>query len=695
MKLIIVEKPSVGQSVAKVVGAATRKDGFLEGNGYIVSWCVGHLIHVADPETYDEKYKKWSIADLPILPNPFQYEVSIAKSKQLSILCQLLKRSDVDCIVNGCDAGREGELIFRLVYDYAKSKKPMERLWISSMEDVAIRQGMDNLKSGKEFDDLYQSALCRLHADWLVGINATRLFSSLYNQTLNVGRVMSPTLAMIVERNHQNEQFKPKPYYRVVMENEDLSFSSEKFEEREEIETLVEELQGQSLVVESINQTEKKSKPPKLYDLTTLQRDANRKLGYTASETLDIVQSLYEKKLTTYPRTDSSYLTDEMESGLYDLSIIAMNFLDVAIGDGLEIPQETKQVINAKKVTDHHAIIPTQTLKYFDFSSLSKPEQEILKLIVVRFLAALAEKHTYTETIAFARCGDLILKSQGKVVNNEGFKKYQSLFVTSEDKEESMSQLMLVEGNRIENLQLKIKEGQTTPPKQFTEDTLLSAMERASADEVEIEKEFNGIGTPATRAGIIEKLVKIGLIERKGTKKVQQLLPTKKGIALISVLPKQLQSPITTAEWEKQLQAVERGELSADEFMQGITKMVEDLIALYEKVENTGFEEQYAVMGACPRCGGDIVSTAKSYRCSSHKCEFIIWKENRFFTAKKKKLTDFMMKELLQKGEIGLRGCHSEKTGKTYDAVISIDDTQGKYVNFKMEFTKTNKAKKE
>lgn len=691
MRLVIAEKPSVAQSISKVLGATDKKDGYLEGNGYFVSWCVGHLVGLAGTEKYNEGYKIWDLKDLPIIPQSFAYEVSKGKEKQLKILCKLLNDPKVDEVINACDAGREGELIFRLVYQFAKCQKTMKRLWISSMEDSAIQKGFENLKDGASFDLLYESAACRQKADWIVGINATRLFSLLYNQQLNVGRVMSPTLSMIVERNASVKAFRPTPFYTIVLDNGAVTFTSEKMEGKAHAQELLKRCKNQHLVVTSIENKEKAEKPPKLYDLTTLQREANRKLGFTANQTLEYTQSLYEKKLCTYPRTDSRFLTEDMADILPELSLYALTALPFPRDEEFDVPCDAQLVIDSSKVTDHHAIIPTKSLANYDIEQLPYGEKAVLTLIMLRLLSALGDNHRYSETVVTAGCGDTVFTTKGKTILQNGFKEYEVLLNMIEKQDEKSLPLM-AEGEVIENCNAEIKEGKTSPPKQFTEDTLLLAMETTGKDE-NIEKEFCGIGTPATRAGIIEKLISINLLERKGDKKTKYLLPTDKGNALITILPESIQSPLTTAEWEEKLKSIETGDLSANEFLSEISKTIENLVRTYDVVKGSEqlFPSQNKVIGKCPRCGSNVIENKKGFCCENRTCGFALWKENKFFTSKKKTLTEKIVKDLLTTGKCKLTGCYSEKTGKTYNATVSIDETGGKYVNFVLEFEKRGK----
>ncbi len=683
MKLVIAEKPSVAQAIANVLGAINKKDGYIEGNGYMVTWCVGHLVGLASTESYNENYKKWNKEHLPIIPNQFMYEPSKEKEKKLKLICTLINKKDVNCVINACDAGREGELIFRLVYNYAKSSKVIKRLWISSMEDSAIKEGFDNLKDGKDFELLYQAALCRSQADWIVGINATRLFSILYNDKLNVGRVMSPTLAMIVERNANILAFESKPFYNVIIEKEGVTFSKEKIQEKQLAEQILMDTKNHPFVVESIESKEKTEKPPKLYDLTTLQREANRKLGFTANQTLEYTQALYEKKIVTYPRTDSKFLTDDMKAIVPIIAEISASKLGVKSGKC-----NTEQIIDNKKVTDHHGIVPTKTLENYNIDNLPHGEKAVLTLIMLRLLCSISKDFKYQETIISAKSGENTFTCKGKTIIDNGFKVY----LQKDEKEDEIEKTLptLSEGEIIENFEVSIKEGKTTPPKQFTEDTILSAMETAGMGE-NVEKEFCGIGTPATRASIIEKLVAVNLLERKGDKKTKYLIPTEKGTALITVLPEDISSPVMTTAWEEKLKSIELDKIDAKEFMSEISEMVSSLVNNYEVVQGSEslFPNQSSgnkEIGKCPRCGGSIVDTKKVFSCSNKDCEFALWKENKFFTSKKKTITEKIAVELLTKGYVVMKGCFSEKTNKTYNCIIHLDDDGGKYVNFKTTF---------
>lgn len=686
MRLVIAEKPSVAQSIGAVLGANSRKDGYMEGNGYIVTWCVGHLVGLAPADYYDEKYAKWQYKDLPILPQDWKYIISRGKEKQMKVIGQLMKQAEVKEIIAATDSGREGELIFRLVYEKLRCKKPIKRLWISSMEESAIANGFENLRNGADYELLYQSALCRAKADWIVGINATRLFSVLYGQTLNVGRVMTPTLAMIVERQVNISKFKAEPFYIVELHCGDFILSSERIKDKKIAETLCKSCDGQSIAIEKVEEKEKIEKPPKLYDLTTLQREANRQLGFTANQTLEYTQSLYEKKLVTYPRTDSRYLTEDMKDSIPALvNINAGIFLSQDIDLSLNIGQ----VIDNSKVSDHHGIITTVGIGSYDIHSLSFGEKEILKMVAIGLICAVGDNYRYAETIITANCNETIFTVKGKTILEDGFKSVKNLYLKNKKKQakdDKDKASPLISQGEVFTAKAGIKEGKTSPPKHYTDDTLLSAMENANNALEDMERK--GIGTPATRAGILEKLIKTGFAERKGDKKAKHFIPTHKGISLITILPEIIQSPILTAEWEEKLKQIEQGGLSPDEFLQEINEMIESLVRTYEVIKGTDnlFPSNKEGVGKCPRCGGNVIENRKGFCCENKDCVFALWKENKFFTMKKKTLTKEIAIKLLKEGRVKLTGCYSEKTGKTYDAIVILDDNGGKYVNFKIEF---------
>ena len=677
MRLVIAEKPSVAQSIAAVLNAKKRHDGYLEGGGYLVSWCFGHLAELADAAAYNADYAKWMMKDLPIVPTSYRFTIREDKRKQFDILRGLLRREDVSEVVNACDAGREGELIFRTVYCLAGCSKPILRLWISSMEDDAIHAGFKQLKSGRDYDGLHQSALCRAKADWLVGINATRYFSLTYGRTLNIGRVMSPTLALLVQREADISAFVPEPFYTVQL---DCGFiaATDRMKDRKTADGIANACKGKTAIVKSVERKEKAEKAPALYDLTALQRDANRILGYTAQQTLDYLQSLYEKKLCTYPRTDSRFLTEDMEDSISGLVSSAAAVCGVASPTTIH----AKQVCNNKKVTDHHAIVPTVSAGKTDLMSLPLGEREVLKLAAKGLLRAISEAHRYAETVITVECAGHSFTAKGKTVLVLGWKSYE------QEQTEAASTLPdVAEHQPISVSDAAVKTGKTTPPKHFTEDTLLSAMESAGKEDMPDDAERKGIGTPATRSGIIEKLVSSGFVERKKSKKVVNLLPTSTGTALITVLPEQLQSPQLTAEWEHRLKEIERGEIDPDSFMDGITVMLGELMQTYKPIPGAEvlFPSGREVVGKCPRCKADVTETPKGFFCENRACSFALWKNSKFFTSKKKTLTKTLAATLLKDGRAPLKGCYSEKTGKTYDAVILLQD-DGQRVSYKMVF---------
>ena len=688
MKLVLAEKPSVAMSLSKVIGANQRGDGYMEGNGYLVSWCVGHLVELSQPEAYDEKYARWKYDDLPILPEHWQYQVSASTKKQFGILKKLMQRKDVESLICATDAGREGELIFRLVYQQAGCKKPVERLWISSMEDSAIREGFQKLRPGTEYDALYEAALCRERADWIVGINATRLFSCLYGQTLNVGRVMTPTLAMVVMRDAAIRAFKSEPFYSAELKFRDFQAGGERMKEKAEAEKLVAECcQAGSAIITKVEQKEKSEKPPALFDLTSLQREANRQLGFTAQQTLDYTQALYEKKLVTYPRTDSRYLTADMAPLVPELvSVIQQSF---QIQPDAPAPVNAAQVINSKKVTDHHAIIPTKTAAGYDISSLPSGEQAILTMLAVRLICAVGTPCRYAETIVEAECADQKFRTKGKTVTEMGWRQYAEK--TSEDAEKHAEEgdfPELSEGMILELAGVDLKEGKTSPPKRFTEDLLLSAMESASSDEFPAGVERKGIGTPATRAAIIEKLVQKGFIERRGDKKKKYLCSTDKGNALVTVVPEQIQSPSMTADWEVKLLKIEHGEYDSDAFMGEISSMVSGLVKTYEAVKGADvlMQPERKVIGSCPACGSDVCETVKGWFCRDKSCKFALWKENRFFQTLGKQMTEELAKQLVNQGKARLIHCYSRKSNRYYDTTVHVETGEDGAAAFKLEF---------
>lgn len=700
MKLVLAEKPSVAQSLAKVLGANKRCDGYLEGNGYIVSWCVGHLVELSPPDAYDETYAKWRLSDLPILPATWKYQVSASTRKQFGILKKLMKRDDVESLVCATDAGREGELIFRLVYHQAGCRKPFERLWISSMEDQAIKDGFSHLEPSTKYDALYEAALCRERADWIVGMNATRLFSCLYHQTLNVGRVMTPTLAMVVMRDAEIAAFKPKPFYTVQLGLNGITAASRRFDEKGDAQQLLAKCkETMKAVIKSMDRKEKTERAPLLYDLTSLQRDANRILGFTAQQTLDYTQALYEKKLVTYPRTDSRYLTDDMKPMLPSLisqvaEKIGVDASALKSDDNTEITADV--MCDSRKVSDHHAIIPTKTMCATDFAELPSGEKSILQLIAVRLLCAAAPDHRYAEDTIILTCGGEEFSKKMKTVLFGGWKDIWQRFYPLKDKEKEAYTGPTLSPDAIVSLsQAEIKEGKTTAPKRFTEDTLLSAMETAGAEDIPEDAERKGLGTPATRAGTIEKLVQKGFMERKGDKKTRYLVSTDKGNSLITVMPEQIQSASMTADWEQKLLRMEHGDYEVRDFMREITDMISGLVQNYEAVKGAKtLMSDYKRVGACPCCQADVLEKQKGWFCSNKECRFVLWRDNAFFKSIGKHLSSGMVEKLLSDGRIRLKDCKSQKSGKNYNATLLLSTEENGRANFHLEFENSRSGTK-
>ena len=688
MQLVIAEKPTVARSIAGVIGATEKHDGYLQGNGYLVSWCIGHLVSFADAGRYDERFKKWRYEDLPILPETWQYIIPDEKKQQFDILRSLMERPDVTGLVCATDAGREGELIFRFVYQMAGCEKPFKRLWISSMEDSAIRDGFANLKPGTDYDPLYQSALCRAKADWLIGINATRLFSVLYHKTLTVGRVQTPTLKMLVDRDAKITDFKKEKYHIVHIAAGGADAVSSRFSDAAEANTVKAACAGAQAVCASVAREKKTEQPPKLYDLTTLQREANRLFGFTAKQTLDYAQTLYEKKLLTYPRTDSQYLTDDMlptveslVSGLWD---------KVPFAKGLNLSPQFDRILNSKKVSDHHAIIPTAEFVKQGFDGLAESERKLLSLICCKLLCAVAGPHIYEAVTATFTCAGKEFTAKGKTVLSPGWKeidrRFRSSLKTDSDEEaEAVRELPeLKEGQTFADVAASVTEHFTTPPKPYTEDTLLSAMERAGAEDMPEDAERKGLGTPATRAAILEKLVQMAFVQRKG----KQLIPTKDGINLAVVLPEALTSPQLTAEWESCLTEIAKGQADPDEFMADIEAMMQELVKTYSCISEDKqklFQTERIAIGTCPRCGEAVYEGRKNYYCGNRACQFVMWKNDRFFEERGKTFTPKIAAALLKDGKAKVKGLRSMKTGKTYDGTVLLADTGGKYVNYRVE----------
>lgn len=696
MYLVISEKPSVSQSIAKVLGAYKREDGYLQGKDCIVSWCLGHLTEYAAPDVYDEKYHKWNYEDLPIIPKEWKLFVSETKQDQFEVLKTLLNRSDFDYVVNACDAGREGELIFRRVYELSGSNIPVKRLWISSMEDRAIINGFENLRDGKEYDHLFESAVCRAKADWLIGMNATRAFTSKYYKRLIVGRVQTPTLAMLVDRQKQICDFEKKSYYKVVLQADDFLIESDAYEDEEEALALKKACEDDEIEVRKVERIQKTSAPPKLYDLTTLQREANRIFGYTAQETLKELQELYEDKLITYPRTDSQYITEDMEGTLRDLVTglsDAFFFLENHVSEN-----RVERTVNNEKVTDHHAILPTKEAMKADLSGLSVKKKNLFCLLGQRVAQAVAGDCIYDETVVEAWCGNHVFQAKGSTIVEAGYKKIEDTFSNLFKKEKAEKQkngvsipINIAEGDRFHHADTKVEKRFTSPPKPFSEDTLLSAMENAGKKEFDKETEKKGIGTPATRAGIIEKLVTSGYAYRKG----KQICPTEDGIQMIAVIPDYLKSASMTAEWENQLLAMEKGEVESDRFMEGIKNLITMVLNGCDSVperERQRFRSTDSI-GTCPVCGSLMFESQKNFYCSDKDCNFALWKENRYLESMRTKIDKRMAAELLKNGRVFCRNLYSEKKKKTFEAELVLQIKDGR-ANFGLEFPKINHKKK-
>ena len=684
-QLVIAEKPSVARSIAAVIGATEKQTGYWQGGGYLVSWCIGHLVSFAEAGQYDEKYCKWKYEDLPILPQPWQFIVPDEKKQQFEVLRALLNRPDVDSVTAATDAGREGELIFRFVYQMAGCTKPVKRLWVSSMEDAAIREGFANLRPDSDYDALYQSALCRAKADWLVGINATRLFSVLYHKTLTVGRVQTPTLKMLVDRDAKILRFQKEKYYTVGIHSGSLKADSGRIASMDEADTLRKACAGASAICSSVKREKKTEQPPKLYDLTTLQREANRLFGFTAKQTLDYAQQLYEKKLLTYPRTDSQYLTEDMGRTAQHLVSDLLGRLSFI--QGLALTADVSRVLNSKKVLDHHAILPTAEFVKQGFTGLAESECKLMNLVCSKLLCAIAAPHEYETVTAVFSCAGNEFTAKGKTVLVPGWKEIDQRFrstLKADTEEEVLNTLPELAEGQSYSVVSDISEHFTSPPKAYTEDTLLSAMERAGSEDMPEEAERKGLGTPATRAAILEKLVQMGFVQRKG----KQLVPTKDGINLAVVLPESLTSPALTAEWENRLTEIAKGNADPDEFMAEIEAQVRQLVKTYSCIsadKQNLFQSERVVIGKCPRCGENIYEGKKNFYCGNRGCQFVMWKNDRFFEQRKKAFTPKIAAALLKNGKAKVKGLYSEKTGKTYDATVLLADTGGKYVNYRVE----------
>lgn len=693
--LVIAEKPSVAQSYAKNLSAYKREDGYLEGESCIVSWCLGHLAEYAQPEEYDPKYEKWQFDDLPILPETWKLKVSKDKKKQFEVIKTLMNRSDVEYLVNGCDAGREGELIFQRVYDLAGCRKPVKRLWISSMEDAAIQKGFQTMKSEEEYKNLCMAAVCRAQADWLIGMNGTRAYTTRYFKRLVVGRVQTPTLAMLAERQERIEHFQKEAFYKVALTDGKLTVVSENIANEEAADLLAALCNGSTAVVTQMKKERKKSFPPKLYDLTSLQREANRYFGYTAKRTLDMLQELYEEKLVTYPRTDSQFVTEDMKDSVEELvgkMPVLLPFVDYGqLGHGV------KRVINNAKVSDHHAILPTKEAVEKGISDLPSDKKNLMMLICQQLVQATGEEYLYEQTDITVKCQEHDFKARGKIPVQMGFKEvekaFKHLYVKAEPVEGKEKETSIPagyeEGMRLFPVKADKTTHYTSPPKPFNEDTLLAAMETAGNKEFDSETEKKGLGTPATRASIIEKLVSSGYAQRKG----KQILPSTEGKELVKVMPEYLKSAVMTAEWENQLLMMEKGQITDTQFMGEITSLVRKILEVCREIpeeERRRFQTAREVIGKCPVCGCDVFEGKQNFYCSNRQCDFALWKENRFLGSMEKNLDKKMARELLDKACTHVKGLYSKKKDMKFDADLLLTLEDGK-PRFHLEFPKKKK----
>ena len=693
--LVIAEKPSVAQSYAKNLSAYKREDGYLEGESCIVSWCLGHLAEYAQPEEYDSKYEKWQFDDLPILPEAWKLKVSKDKKKQFDVLKGLMNRSDVEYLVNGCDAGREGELIFQRVYDLAGCRKPVKRLWISSMEDAAIQKGFQTMKSEEEYKNLCMAAVCRAQADWLIGMNGTRAYTTRYFKRLVVGRVQTPTLAILAERQERIEHFQKEAFYKVALTDGKLTVVSENIANEEAADLLAALCNGSTAVVTQMKKERKKSFPPKLYDLTSLQREANRYFGYTAKRTLDMLQELYEEKLITYPRTDSQFVTEDMKDSVEELvgkMPVLLPFVDYGqLGHGI------KRVINNAKVSDHHAILPTKEAVEKGIADLPADKKNLMMLICQQLVQATGEEYLYEQTDITVKCQEHDFKARGKIPVQMGFKEVEKAFkqlcvkaepVEGKEKETSIP-AGYEEGMRLFPVKAEKTTHYTSPPKPFNEDTLLAAMETAGNKEFDSETEKKGLGTPATRASIIEKLVSSGYAQRKG----KQILPSTEGKELVKVMPEYLKSAVMTAEWEDQLLMMEKGQITDTQFMGEITSLVRKILEVCREIpeeERRRFQTAREVIGKCPVCGCAVFEGKQNFYCSNRQCDFALWKENRFLGSMEKNLDKKMARELLDKACTHVKGLYSKKKDMKFDADLLLTLEDGK-PRFHLEFPKKKK----
>lgn len=689
--LVIAEKPSVAQSYAKNLSAYKKQDGYMEGENCLVSWCLGHLAEYARPEEYDERYAKWQFDDLPIIPEKWKLQVSADKKKQFSVLKELMNREDIEYLVNGCDAGREGELIFQRVYDLSGCRKPVKRLWISSMEDEAIRKGFHEMKDACFYSNLCMAAVCRAQADWLIGMNATRAYTTKYYKKLVVGRVQTPTLAMLTERQDRIEHFQKEAFYRVSLTDGKLVVVSENITNKADAELLAALCDGSEAIITELNREQKKISPPKLYDLTSLQREANRYFGFTAKKTLDLLQELYEEKLVTYPRTDSRFVTEDMIGTVEELAgkmPLLLPFVEYG-----QLGHNIKRVINNAKVSDHHAILPTKVAVGKGIVDLPVDKKNLMILIGQQVLQAVGEDYLYEQTDVTVNCQKNEFTARGKTAVQMGFKDVEKAFrshCVKTEKEDSDRQLEIPygyqKGMQLFNVKAETSIHYTSPPKPFNEDTLLAAMETAGNKEFDEKTEKKGLGTPATRASTIEKLVTSGYAQRKG----KQIIPTAEGRELIRVMPENLKSAGLTAEWENRLLLMERGELNGEQFMDDIVAMLEEILNGCRKIpeeERNRFQTAKELIGKCPVCGSDIFEGKRNFYCSNRQCDFALWKDNRFLEGMEKKLDKKMAKELLDKACTHVKGLYSKKKDSKFDADLLMTLENGK-PKFHLEFPK-------
>ena len=672
--LVIAEKPSVSKSIAKVIGAYRQEDGYLEGGDCVVSWCLGHLAEYAAPEHYDERHENWCFEDLPILPAEWKLLVHNTKKPQFNVLRKLLRSKKFDYVVNACDAGREGEAIFRRVYALAGSKLPIKRLWISSMEDAAIQQGFENLKDGTEYDNLFAASECRAKADWLIGMNGTRAFTKKYGRKQTIGRVQTPTLAMLAERQAKIQNFVKEPYYKVELSGAGVVAVSEQMAQEQDADAMQAVCDGQCAVVGSIECKRVEKKPPKLYDLTTLQREANRYYGMTASQTLQALQELYEEKLVTYPRTDSQFVTEDMRKTVESLVLA----LDGAAAD-------VSCVINNSKVTDHHAILPTMQGAKCNKAKLSETKQKILSLIIWKLVQAVQPSFIYEDVLVTVCCQGRNFTAKYKDVLQPGYTAKPVPLVEPEKNKDASLPNDLEQGMVIPVVRAEKKQGFTSPPKVYTEDTLLSAMETAGNKEFEKDTEKKGLGTPATRAAILEKLVSSGYVQRKG----KQMIPTEDGVAAIRNIPDYLKSASMTAEWENDLLRMERGEIKPHDFMQGIHGLLDRMLADLRQIPTVAAAPHHnkVSVGSCPVCGNPVHESKLSFCCADRSCKFALWKESRYLANMRKTLDKKMAVDLLKKGRTHVKDFYSVKKDKTFaaDLVMRVEDGRAQY---SLEFPK-------